>query len=72
MKAKKVLDGLDHSKGGIPETGRINKNREVFFWFDRERYGERRRLKEWLEEKITDIDIGEIDTIVIDVKQRAW
>jgi hypothetical protein len=63
---------LDASKGGIPKT-RVSKNREAFFNYDRKKgYAERVRLREWLEEKITDLDIDEIDAIIVNVKERTW
>lgn len=72
MKGRANISKLHHEKGGIPETGRVNKNREALFWFDRGRFGEKRRLKEWLEDAIEDLNSDTTDCIIITVKERTW
>ena len=71
MKNRADLSRLDASKGGIPGT-KVNKNREALFVYDRTEYTEKRRLKDWLEETITDLDVDLIDCITITVKDRTW
>lgn len=71
MKGKADLSKLDYNKGGIPETGKINKNRTALFIYDREKMVPN-SIGTWFEDAMIDFVNGKIDTIVIDVKKRTW
>jgi hypothetical protein len=77
MKLPKILETLQGDKTGIPQTGFINKNRSVLIIYDREKadngpweyYVE---FKEQIEDALSDLDKGVIDSITIDAKERTW
>lgn len=70
-----LLDNLDFSKGGIPETGKINKNRSALLQIDRDRIEDNVYLDEFaqkLADLIDDLIADKIDSITIDVVKRSW
>lgn len=72
MKGRADLTKLDHKAGGIPETGRINKNREALFWYDRSNVAEADRFKDWIWDAWRDLANDQIDTIIVTAKERTW
>jgi len=55
-------------------TTNTNKNRTALFVVDRGKIDKAYRLsiKSWIEESLADLYLDQIDTIVIDVKERTW
>lgn len=70
MNTKELIKNLNHKDGGIPAT-RINKNRELLFWFDRKKH-HIRDIDSWIVAAMDDLVADEIDTIIITVKERSW
>lgn len=74
MKGRANIQQLNFKDGGIAETGKVNKNREALFVYDRKKplYSEKSRLIGWLEEAIVDLHMDKSDCIIITVKERTW
>jgi hypothetical protein len=72
MRGRADLKKLNHKGGGIPETGRINKNREALFWYDRDNPADAELFLPWLLEAQQDLRNDIIDSIIVTVKKRIW
>ena len=66
-----LLGTLDFSKGGIPETGSVNKNRQALLVVDLKKDSVAAVMMD-ITRLVQDLYDGKVDTITIDVKERAW